>query len=204
MALWQSFYDQNPLADFTPSEEVDMQGWNSEGPIFDLVLTEAQPKLIIEVGTWKGRSAINMAWLCDADILCIDTWLGSAEVFLDEDRMQLDSLKRKHGWPQLYYTFASNVVRHGLQERICPLALPSTVAAEVLRAKGIKADVVYLDGSHAERDVKRDLEDYWPLVRDGGVLFGDDYNWRSVRSAVDEFFGACHVQSFRGKYMVRR
>lgn len=47
--------------------------------------------------------------------------------------------------------------------------------------------MVYVDGSHAYRDVLRDLHDYWPLVREGGALFGDDITWPSVSRAVSEF-----------------
>ena len=43
------------------------------------------PRLIIEVGSWKGGSAIQMAsvvrrrgWGCSTKILCVDTWLGTS------------------------------------------------------------------------------------------------------------------------------
>jgi len=53
-------------------------------------------------------------------------------------------------------------------------------------------DWVYIDGNHLYEYVKRDLELYYPKVKDGGYLAGDDYGVRGywdngVRKAVDEF-----------------
>ena len=61
-------------------------------------------------------------------------------------------------------------------------------AARVLAEKNVQADAIYIDGSHDYHDCATDLRDYWPLVRHGGVLFGDDYQaWPGVTRAVDEF-----------------
>ena len=190
MKLWQRFFLENPLATFEPDSE-DIQGWRSHSTAFKHVLDLVRPKLIVEVGSWKGASAVHMAALApDAEILCIDTWLGSVEAYypLVVKQSIHTSLRAKHGWPQLYYTFASNIVRHVGRERVCPLPLPSSVAAAVLKRKALLADVVYIDGSHEYADVKRDLEGYWPLVRPGGVLFGDDVDQPQVLRAVEEMF----------------
>ena len=51
----------------------------------------------------------------------------------------------------------------------------------------MRADVIYIDGSHEEEDVYADLVGYWELVRPGGVLVGDDWNWDGVRLAATRF-----------------
>ncbi len=51
-------------------------------------------------------------------------------------------------------------------------------------------DFVFVDGSHAFRDVLDDLEAWYPKVRAGGTLAGHDYHWPEVRRAVREFCGA--------------
>jgi hypothetical protein len=50
-------------------------------------------------------------------------------------------------------------------------------------------DFVYIDGNHDYEYVKRDLDNYYTLVKDGGILAGHDYNsdWPGVIRAVDEF-----------------
>lgn len=48
-------------------------------------------------------------------------------------------------------------------------------------------DFVYIDGDHGYGQVKKDLANYYPKVKTGGLLVGDDYHLGSVRQAVDEF-----------------
>jgi hypothetical protein len=54
-------------------------------------------------------------------------------------------------------------------------------------------DWVYIDGMHTYENVKNDLTRYYPLVKPGGIIAGDDYGmggwwWGDgVREAVDEF-----------------
>jgi len=53
-------------------------------------------------------------------------------------------------------------------------------------------DWIYLDGNHLYAFIKRDLELYYPKVKPGGLITGDDYGaqgwWNNgVQKAVDEF-----------------
>ena len=48
-------------------------------------------------------------------------------------------------------------------------------------------DFVFIDGDHRYDAVLQDLRDWWPKVRPGGVLVGDDYSWPDVRQAVQVF-----------------
>jgi cephalosporin hydroxylase len=67
----------------------DMQGWSSSGPLCREVISAVRPEVIVEVGTWKGASAIHMAQTArdlglSTQIICVDTWLGSTEHFLGQ------------------------------------------------------------------------------------------------------------------------
>jgi hypothetical protein len=44
--------------------------------------------------------------------------------------------------------------------------------------------MIYIDGSHSFVDVFADIMAYWDLLEAGGILFGDDWPWESVSSAV--------------------
>jgi hypothetical protein len=61
-------------------------------------------------------------------------------------------------------------------------------------------DWAYIDGDHTYQGVKEDLENYYPLVKPGGTIAGDDYamlglSWGDgVREAVDEFVAANDCQ----------
>jgi hypothetical protein len=169
-------------------------GWGGDSPAFAEILQKHHPKLIIEVGTWKGASAIHMASLLDqldlpdTSILCVDTWLGALEFRADlTDPERFLALECRHGYPTVYYRFLANVCHAGKQRRIIPFPFPSTTAALWLLRTDVRADLIYIDGSHEEEDVHQDLLDYAPLLTPGGALFGDDWSWPGVRNAVTRF-----------------
>ncbi len=171
----------------------DPSGWGGDSPAFAELVAEVRPGRIIEVGTWKGASALTMARALrqlglDAEILCIDTWLGALEFWTDlDDAARHGALELEHGYPTVYRRFLANVCHAGLQDLVTPFPLPSATAAQWFALRGIRADLIYLDGSHEEEDVYQDLVAYWDLLRPGGVLFGDDWAWDGVRMAVERF-----------------
>lgn len=57
------------------------------------------------------------------------------------------------------------------------------------RVPNESVDFVFIDGDHRHEAVLQDLTDWWPKVRGGGLLVGDDFMWPGVQSAVEEFFG---------------
>lgn len=174
--------------------ELDLQGWGGNRPWFGQTIKQIRPKLIIEVGTWKGQSACNMAKALqdnniDGKIVCVDTWLGSPEHWVDKkNQHRWGGLNHKHGYPQLYYQFLANVKRLSLQNYVIPFPNTSDNAFELLNKWGAKAELIYLDAAHEYESVMKDLEHYWRLLRPGGILCGDDYNtFPGVKKAVNEF-----------------
>ena len=201
-ALLHAIHAVDPYAGFAYATiPFDDQGWGSRSPAFAKLVARIRPRLCIEVGTWKGASAIELAshlehlGLTDSKILCIDTWLGALEMWGDHsDNERHGSLALKHGYPQLYYQFLANVCHKGMQQRIIPFPLPSVTAAQWLSLRGVRAELIYIDGSHEEEDVFADLTDYWDLLAAGGVMFGDDYSWTGVRMAVNRFTSEHRLQ----------
>ncbi len=187
----------DPYRDFNHEAlALDRQGWSSDHPIFAQIIAKARPSLIIEVGTWKGASAIHMARaakeesLNDFEIVYIDTWLGSSEHWLTRDNPNFfAALRLEHGHPTLYRQFLANVIKSGHADVITPLPLASGAAFEVLRAHRVQADLIYLDAGHSYGDVRDDIGRYWRLLRAGGTMIGDDYSaaWPGVIRAVAEF-----------------
>jgi hypothetical protein len=191
MNIYENF---NPLP-------LDLQGWNGNSSIFSEVIDQVNPKTIIEVGTWKGQSAITMAEHCkskglETKIYCVDTWLGSLE-FFDESLGMLSSefyrqerdLRYVNGYPSVYYQFLSNVVHTNNEGLIIPIPNTSIIASRYFKNQNVEADLIYIDASHEYDDVSLDLKAYFPLLKSGGIMFGDDYinEWFGVVRAVNEF-----------------
>ncbi len=165
----------------------DLQGWHSTHPIFAQLIEEVKPLNILEVGSWKGASAIHMANLAPlAIVTACDTWLGGADHELNQ-QVETSVLPREHGYPRLYFQFLHNVAKAGLQKRIRPIPQTSLNGARLLKAHAYTAQLCYIDGSHEYSDVFADIEAYWPLVEDGGILFGDDFAFPGVQAAVIRF-----------------
>jgi predicted O-methyltransferase YrrM len=182
---------RDPFIDFVPEPGTRLWGWNGTGPIFDRLIEQVRPSLIIEIGGWMGESTCTMAHALrkhgcvDTGIITIDTWLGSAEHWLSDE--QRPHLELKNGYPSFYRRFMTNVLNQGHQDIVLPLPMPSAIAGQLLAHYPIKADLIYVDGSHAEADVFSDLTTYWPLLTPNGVMFGDDIAWPSVAAAVRRF-----------------
>ena len=157
------------------------------------------PLVIVEVGTWKGLSASIMAnvvkslGFVDVTIVCIDTWLGAPEFWTQKGLADTDrgmSLCRTGGYPTVFYRFASNMKRLGHDDIIAPFPISSIQGAKVLEHYGIQADLIYIDAAHEYEAVSADMKAFWPLVKPGGIMLGDDYDgtsWPGVVRAVKEF-----------------
>ena len=188
-------HDPYMHVDMFPEE---VHGWDSTSPAFLEVIEKLNPRLIIEVGSWKGGSAIHMAELMkqrtdNFEIVCVDTWLGSVEHW--------DGTAAGLGWhddlemgrPTIYQQFMSNIIHKGWTDYITPFPIDSINAAEFFNRKNIKPDLVYIDAGHEYVSVKNDLFVYANILRDGGYLLGDDWFHEPIKRAAIELFGADKV-----------
>lgn len=177
--------------DFVPIPNTKLIGWNGDLPIFGELIKEIKPKLIIEVGSWYGQSSANMAnalkmlGLEDSVLICVDTWLGSSDHWLDPNLREL--LEFKNGMPTFYNRFLTNMINAEVQDWVVPFPLPSSIAATILKESKLKAELVYLDGSHECSDVYNDLLNYWDLLELNGYLLMDDADWSGPMDAVKAF-----------------
>lgn len=192
-----------------PSGNKKVPGWNSDSNIFGKLVDETKPSVIFEVGTWLGASAINMARHAkrislDTKIYCVDTWLGAEEFWTTGKDDPERNLKTKNGYPQVYFDFLSNVVEHGMQDVIVPIPNTSHIGSIILSHRGLKADLIYIDGSHDYEDVKNDIRDYMPLLKPGGIMFGDDMIiWKDVGRAVEDSLGK-DIEVYQNNFWIFR
>lgn len=201
-------YENFPIAGYQP----DFQGWGSDNPIFEAVISQLRPGRVVEVGSWKGASAIHMAGLmrkhsAPGKILCVDTWLGTVTTWLEP--VGGNAMPMKHGRPALYEQFLANVIHSENTKTIIPFPVDSITAAHFLAAKKLEADAIYIDASHDYEHVTSDLEAWWPILRAGGVMFGDDYHlhWIGVVRAVHDFAdraGVAVYTQFRDKWFIQK
>ncbi|CAK8560622.1 unnamed protein product [Lathyrus sativus] len=188
----------SPFVDFPPPHAEEMlrrskkvTGWGSHGAVFGNLIRKVQPRIIVEVGTFLGASAIHMAELTqrlglETQILCIDDFRGWAGF-----RNQVKNIAMLNGDVLLYYQFLQNVVTFNQTGSILPVPFSSGSALSKLCELGIWADLVEIDAGHDFISAWSDINRGYRIVRPGGIIFGHDYftaaDNRGVRRAVDLF-----------------
>jgi predicted O-methyltransferase YrrM len=137
------------------------------------IVNTIHPKVVVELGSWLGNSAIFLAKNIDAHatVYAVDHWLGSEEHQTGGFQAML---------PTLYRQFLSNVKNVGLTHKIVPVRMSTIEAARL----DIKPDMVYVDASHDAESVYQDIMAWYPKLNSGGVMCGDDFNWASVEQGV--------------------
>jgi predicted O-methyltransferase YrrM len=130
---------------------------------------------IVEVGSWIGLSTVDMAKKIPehGKVYAVDTWEGS-----EEHKNNPELLKT------LYDQFLSNVIHEQLTHKIIPIRMDSVKAAQKLQ---VVADLIYIDADHSYEGCYADLKAWFPHVKEGGILCGDDWPWEGVSKAVEQF-----------------
>lgn len=138
----------------------------------------------LEVGCFEGRATL---WLLE-NILTHDTSrITVGDVFeLHEEFRQLQIQ------PASIERFKRNTAEHA--SKITILTGRSSLT---LRALTEPLDFAYIDGSHRAADVLSDAVLVWPVLKDGGIVAFDDYEWGGGRpehdrphDAIDAFLAA--------------
>lgn len=187
--VMQALYGEDIWSSFSPSPGIDLQGWGGEHCSFLKIPDVPGEKIIVDVGVWKGQSTACIANILknhklDGVVIAVDTFLGSPEHWNEHRGL----FNRRHGLPDLYHTFMSNMANAGFAEYVVPLPQTTSTAASILKRLGIRPSVVHVDAAHEYREAMNDMQDYWEILADGGLLIGDDYDdsWPGVVQAAGE------------------
>jgi hypothetical protein len=139
-----------------------------EGDFSERILAVTRPRRLHLIDPWKFEPA--------------DTYeravYGRSHV---PDQARMDAM-----YEQVRHRFASEL-------RTGSVIINRTRSTEAAgQFENLYFDWVYIDGNHLYEFVRRDLESYYPKVKAGGLLAGDDYGvngwWRDgVTRAVNEF-----------------
>jgi glycosyltransferase involved in cell wall biosynthesis/predicted O-methyltransferase YrrM len=132
--------------------------------LFNKVKSLPEDAVIVEIGSFKGRSTVAMAYACigtKRKIYSIDTWDGNDTDFSERQFFEI--------WQQ-------NVQLNGLEQYVIPIrGYSHNVLNNWHDLTGYKAiDFIFIDGSHQYLDVLKDFELSFSLVRNGGwIAFHD-------------------------------
>lgn len=163
--------------------------------IFYILSQLIEPKIVLEIGSWEGSSALSWGKATEeynSTILCVDTWLGSVEhyenVLYYDDEWSRDHLFLNDGYPTIYKTFVTNIRQSNLQDRVIAIPIDSRQAFIILEKSNISPDICYIDAAHDYDSVLSDLNGAKTIK--SGIICGDDYyyhNGSGIRDAVHDF-----------------
>jgi predicted O-methyltransferase YrrM len=122
----------------------------------------------LEIGSFEGRSTV---WFLSeilthpkSRITCVDWFRGSAEH--KADLIDVSGLEDR---------FTANITLTGSAYKVRKIIGRSQ---EVLRTLPLLTfDIAYIDGSHTASDVLEDAVLSFGLVKSGGLILFDDYEW---------------------------
>lgn len=163
-----------------------VDGWMTEKELEFLAKQASISKIVIEVGSWKGRSSRAIADNLPQDgvLYCIDTWNGS-----EYESIQHADAKLEQG-DFIFKQFLNNNFDLICSGKIIPLRLNSSNAVSFFKEHNIFADFIFLDAGHTYSEVKIDIAMWRDVKKETGVISGHDYSnsWQGVMSAVNESF----------------
>ncbi len=138
-------------------------GFMSEAELTYLATLAEKCYSLVEVGSWRGRSACAFAENTPGALLCVDTWADNAYGNAPAE------LTCHPEW--LWRDFCANTDHLSNVET---LRLPSVAAAKV--CAGRLFDLVIIDAGPSYENVAADIRTWRPLQKQGGILCGHDYN----------------------------
>ncbi len=163
----------------------------------------------VEVGSWKGDFAAKLLrWTRPQRLFLVDPWrhTDSADY---AHAMYGQSGGGQEEMDGIYESVRRRFGREIDSGKVVVMREDSLAAAKDW-SEGM-FDWAYIDGDHTYAAVRDDLEAYWPLVRPGGVLAGDDYGFPGwwddgVTRAADEFAAArkLRLNVIGSQFLVRK
>ena len=131
---------------------------------------------VVELGSWKGKSAHALCSSGCKSVTAIDTWMGSE--FEPQSHAEMRS-------GSIFETFKEN-----LKEFKNLKIIQDDINNVVKTIPDKSIDMVFIDAGHSYNEVKNDILKWMPKTK--MILCGHDYGveWTGVKQAVDEIFGA--------------
>jgi len=150
--------------------------------VYDKVIRELDDAKFVEIGVWKGQSVCYAAVEIinkgkNIQIDAVDTWEGSPEEsFIMNDPSIVNGT--------LYDEFIRNI--EPVKHIVTPIRMDSVSAASTYQNGSL--DFVFIDGAHNYNAIRADIDAWLPKVKPGGYIGGHDYDFKDVKTAVDEAF----------------
>lgn len=159
-----------PLTSINLDRALAIPGWMDHDELLWLARQASLAPRILEIGSHQGRSTRALADHTSGRIVTVDLWKRDAD----------------------YAAFSSNLSDHIEQGRVTALRSSHEHLLSALSdpSLSLSYDFIFIDGSHAEPHVRRDLVHACSVLAPDGLLAGHDFGVHApgvVRAVLDLF-----------------
>lgn len=146
--------------------------------------------LLIEVGSFRGKSLCSIAETIkrkQLQVISIDPF-GKVP---NPNYVEPEVENRNEGMLSDFY---NNIDEFGIVSRVNTIVKLSTDGAREIENSSLRPDMVFIDGDHSYEAVCADIDAWWPLIKEGGIIAFHDYchngfQWPGVHKAIHEKMG---------------
>ncbi len=145
------------------------------------------PVKVLEIGCFEGRATL---WLL--------TNLPASHIHANDVFFETTEYKQYGDYNHDYYkTFVENIEPY--KDRVTVLRGHSFYVLQELIKDSKSFHIIYIDGSHQAVNVLQDMVLCWELLKDGGIMICDDYQWArredKPQIAIDAF-----MEVYKGRF----
>jgi hypothetical protein len=161
-----------------------IEGWTTRSELNWLCRQARRRHVIMEIGSWKGRSTHALASATPGILFFIEHFHGSK----DSGGESYHEVASEQGVDAIRKTLLANLDCFIQRGSALLIEMTSAEAATTLApiSRHRPADMIFIDADHSYEAVKDDILNWRPHLRRGGLLCGHDCDWQSVRQALDE------------------
>ena len=170
-----------------------LHGWTSVARGLEMaeLILEHRPKVIVEIGTFGGCATIPMALALrhvgSGKIYTIDPWHT-------QPCLEGENEANKEWWGKVELS----EIHEGVMKMIWRLGLEQLVIVIRARSQDVpelfpSMCMVNVDGNHSEIASCRDVNNYLPRLKSGGLCFLDDADWPSTQKCQELILESCEL-----------
>lgn len=167
----------------------DIPGWFDFHDVYQNAVARFPSGTFVELGSYYGQST---AYLAEQIRISMNKVRRSNIVFYAVDLWKKDPRNDHNSHllsEDIFPDFVSHLQQLHLEHLVIPVQQSTTEAARIFREKKITFDFIFIDANHTFEAVRDDINNYLPLLNDGGIIAGHDIYMSGVRKAVDLAFG---------------
>lgn len=171
-----------PKLDVDPLEKEEENGniTIKELIIISQIVKDNNPKNIFEIGTFNGRTTINLANFSPQDSTVYTLDLPKKDI--ETAKFSIEEGDRKY--------IDKNIIGERYQKNTDKIIqLYGDSATFDFNPYYGKIDFVFVDGAHSAPYVLNDTEIAFKLIKDGGIILWHDYGvWRGVIKVLNNYY----------------